>query len=209
MKKPPQYFSEFFTKVERDTERNVVVYEIHLNNGTQKKTLVYDNAWKLVVTHVGGEHHTGGDHKDSVIVVANLPQVIKDSIAKYFAGYTIGKINQERRNNAVAYEVEISNASGKKVLIFDAKGHLGKEEVEKPEANPNNNSGKDHNEGVKLSEILQAAKTYISTNYAGYVVNDVTRVIKSNVITFEVEIKTEKTEKTLIFDAKWAFVKVK
>jgi uncharacterized membrane protein YkoI len=199
------------TKVERDTERRAVVFEIHINNGTQKKTLIYDKDWKLVSAHVGGDHHTGGDHRDTVIVQKALPQAVKDSITKFFAGFTIVKITQERKNGVNYFEVEFKNATGKKTIIFDLMGHARKEEVqvEGVNTNPNENKDRDHNEGFKLSELSQLVKTYVKANYAGYVIEDVVKVVKNKVVTFEVEVKLAKVEKTLIFDANWVFVKVK
>jgi uncharacterized membrane protein YkoI len=199
------------TKVERDTERNVVVYELHINNGVQKKTLIYNKEWKLVATHVGGDHHTGGDHRDTVIVHTALPKAVKDSLAKFFAGFTIVKITQERKNGVTFFEVEVKNAAGKKTLIFDLMGHARKEEVEVEgvNTNPNENKDRDHNEGFKLAELSQLVKNYVKANYAGYVVEDVVKVVKDKVTTYQVEIKLAKVEKTLIFDANWVFVKVK
>jgi uncharacterized membrane protein YkoI len=197
------------TKVERDTERNVVVFEIHINNGTQKKTLIYSKEWKLVVVHIGGDHHTGGDRRDTIIAHTGLPKTVKDSIAKYYAALTIVKITQERRNGVIYFEIEFKNAKGKKTLIFDILGHIRKEEVEEDGPKPVENKDGEKKEGLKLSEISALVKAYVKANYAGYVIEDVEKVVKNKVTTFEVEIKMGKVEKTLIFDANWVFVKVK
>ena len=152
------------TKVERDTERNVVVYEIHINNGTMKKTLYYDSTWKLIATHIGNDHHTGGDHRDSPIAVTSLPQPVRDSITRFYAGYTITKADVELKNGVTTYEVEITNGTVKKTLVYDATGHLIKEELEDNENDHNGNN--DHDNGIALAALPASVTAYVTSFYA-------------------------------------------
>lgn len=204
------------TKVERDTERNVVVYEIHINNGTMKKTLYYDSNWKLLATYIGNDHHTGGDHRDSTIAIASLPQAVKDSITRFYAGYTITKAEQELKNGVITYEVQITNGTLKMTLVYDATGHLIQTQTEGNRGDNGgnddhngNNGNNDHDNGISLASIPASVTTYVTTNYAGYTVNDAEKKVKNGVTTYEIEIKMGNVEKTLVFDVNWVFVKVK
>jgi uncharacterized membrane protein YkoI len=201
------------TKVERDTERNVAVYEIHINNGTLKKTLYYNVNWTLIAAYLGNDHHTGGDHRDSTILVSSLPQPVQDSIARFYAGYTITKAEIELKNGVTTYEIHATNGTLKITLVYDATGHLILNAAENNKGehggDNNHNGNNDHNNGLKLTDVPTVVNTYIATNYAGYKIDDAEKKIVNGVTTYEIEIKMGNTEKTLIFDASWVFVKVK
>ena len=67
---------------------------------------------------------------ETPILESELPQTVKDSLEKGFAGYTLSEIEKTDAKGVVSYEMEVKKAS---TLSFDTKGKLVKNEVKKDE----------------------------------------------------------------------------
>lgn len=201
--------------VETETHNGVITYEILIHNGTVVKELVFNASWvflneESVENHGGTGCGNGGghdNHNDSHISIDSLPQAVKDSVARFFAGYTIQKADKETRNGVVSYEVTISNGTTTVTLIYDATGHLIGQRVAGHTGSGSGGNGGGNN--IAISSIPTTATTYIATNYVGYTISKAEKEIKNGVTTYEVEIKMGSTEKTLVFDANWVFLRVK
>ena len=68
---------------------------------------------------------------ETEIKQSELPQGIKTSLAKDFAGYKIGEVEKAEANGATNYEMEAKKDKVKYELVFDNSGKLIKKEEKK------------------------------------------------------------------------------
>ncbi|MCE1188257.1 MAG: hypothetical protein LWX56_03870 [Ignavibacteria bacterium] len=79
------------------------------------------------------------DEKGNVLEVetemkeAELPQAVKATIAKDFAGYKIGEVEKSDAKGVVSYEMEAKKDKAEFELVFNGNGKLLKKEEKKEE----------------------------------------------------------------------------
>ena len=196
--------------VKRENQNGVLIYEVEITNASGRKSLIYDATWKFLMEEVpgneghgrggpgnGGDPHGNGgpgfDHHDGnpndTISLAVIPQRVKDSIAIVAgAGYTIVSAHTANDHNSNHYTIKVTNGTTTKILVYDVNWNY-----------------------IAPLAVPTAATTYITTNFAGYIVANATKMTdKNGVVTYEVQIVNPTTHdrKELIFDANWAFLKL-
>jgi hypothetical protein len=67
---------------------------------------------------------------ETPVLASELPQAVKDSLAKEFPGYMFSETEKTDAKGVVSYEMEVVKAA---TIAFDAKGKLIKNEVKKDE----------------------------------------------------------------------------
>ena len=60
---------------------------------------------------------------------------------------------------------------------------------------------------IKISELKTPITELIIKDYAGFIVNQATRIVTKNIITYEIIIVQGTTTDTLIFDQNYSFVR--
>ena len=95
-----------------------------------EKADVYEAEFTLDKTDMSALFDAKGSllETETPITENDLPKIVKDSLAKSFAGYTLSEIEKVDAKGVVSYEMEVKKAS---VLSFDTKGKLVKNEVKK------------------------------------------------------------------------------
>jgi len=93
---------------------------------------VYEAEFTLDKTEMSALFDTKGTllETETSVMESDLPKIVKDSLAKSFAGYTLSEIEKVEAKGVVSYELEVKKAA---VLSFDTKGKLVKNEVKKAE----------------------------------------------------------------------------
>jgi hypothetical protein len=97
-----------------------------------EKADVYEAEFMLDKTGMSALFDTKGTvlETETPVMENDLPKIVKDSLAKGFAGYTLTEIEKIEAKGVVSYELEVKKAA---VLSFDTKGKLVKNEVKKAE----------------------------------------------------------------------------
>lgn len=60
---------------------------------------------------------------------------------------------------------------------------------------------------IQIAELKATITDYITRHYAGFIINQATRVVIHNIITYEIIIVQGTTTDTLIFDQNYSFVR--
>ena len=97
-----------------------------------EKADVYEAEFMLDKTGMSALFDTKGTllETETSVMESDLPKIVKDSLAKDFAGYTLFEIEKVEAKGVVSYEMEVKKAA---VLSFDTKGKLVKNEIKKAE----------------------------------------------------------------------------
>ena len=95
-----------------------------------EKADVYEAEFMLDKTGMSALFDTKGTllETETSVMESDLPKIVKDSLAKGFAGYTLSEIEKIEAKGVVSYEMEVKKAA---VLSFDTKGKLLKNEIKK------------------------------------------------------------------------------
>jgi hypothetical protein len=95
-----------------------------------EKADVYEAEFMLDKTGMSALFDTKGNllETETSVMENDLPKIVKDSLAKGFAGYTLSEIEKVEAKGVVSYEMEVKKAA---VLSFDTKGKLVKNEIKK------------------------------------------------------------------------------
>lgn len=60
---------------------------------------------------------------------------------------------------------------------------------------------------IPIAELKKPITEYIIKDYAGFIINEAARVVKKNVITYEIIIVQGTTTDTLIYDQNYSFIR--
>jgi hypothetical protein len=101
-------------------------FEAEFIIGKAELSAVYDSKGTLLET-------------GTPIVETELPQAVKDSLTREFAGYDLYKTEKIDTKGVISYEMKVKKTS---TLSFDAKGKLIKNEVKKEKDNDIEYKGK-------------------------------------------------------------------
>ncbi|HNW51603.1 MAG TPA: PepSY-like domain-containing protein [Prolixibacteraceae bacterium] len=113
------------TKVEWELEKEGE-FEAEFKLSKTEMSVVFDAAGNLIET-------------ETEIEESELPQAIKATLAKDFAGYKIDDAVKAEAKGVVTYEMEAKKEKKEFELVFDANGKLLKQEEEKEDNEENNN----------------------------------------------------------------------
>lgn len=106
------------TKVKWDMEKTGE-YEAEFKINKVEVSVVYDEKGNLLET-------------ETEIKFSDLPQAVKDAIAKDFAGYKIEEIEKVEKKGVISYEMEVEKGKMEYELTYDLNGKLlNKEEKKK------------------------------------------------------------------------------
>ncbi|MDP4271730.1 MAG: PepSY-like domain-containing protein [Bacteroidota bacterium] len=92
-------------------------YEAEFIDGKIESSALYDAKGKWLAT-------------ETEIAQAQLPQAVKTSLAKEFAGFKINEVEQVESQAGISYEMEAKKGKTEYELVFDANGKLLKKETE-------------------------------------------------------------------------------
>ena len=95
-------------------------YEVEFDNNKTEMSVLFDEKGILLET-------------ESEIKMADLPQAVKATLAKDFAGYKIDEAEKSEAKGVVKYEMEAKKDNKEYELVFDSTGKLLKQEEEKKE----------------------------------------------------------------------------
>ncbi len=105
----------------REVHNGVITYEVIIKNGSTVRFLTYDANWVFVSIGAGDdEHHENNGGGDVVIAISAIPTTATTFISTTYAGYTITKAKSETERGVTKYEVQITNGTTKKWLIFSS-----------------------------------------------------------------------------------------
>jgi hypothetical protein len=155
------------------------------------------------ITVRGGKKHTKGD----IIALSTVPASAVAYVTTNYPGTTIKKAYTDTVGGITQYRLNIVDATTnvKTTLIFDATWTFVKA-VTKTKG-----QGGQHTEvAIAIADVSTIATTYITANYAGYIIVSAEKATSSTgIVTYEVKISNGTTKYEIVFDAAWAFVKAK
>ncbi|MFO0356554.1 MAG: PepSY-like domain-containing protein [Sphingobacteriaceae bacterium] len=116
-----------------------------------------------------------------------VPAAVKDGFKKQYPNAKVSEWEKEGAN----FEAEFKQNKVETSVVIDANGAILETEVE-----------------IAVKELPAAVSEYISKNYAGYKVDEATKITDSKgTVTYEAEVEKGKEEFDLIFDSNGSFIK--
>jgi Putative beta-lactamase-inhibitor-like, PepSY-like len=103
----------------KEKRDSVTTYVVVIRNGSTVRFLKYDANWVFISISTGdGTHISSGNH--GTIAVTDIPTAAKTYISTTYVGYTIVKAQSEVKRGVTTYEVQITNGTTKKWLVFSS-----------------------------------------------------------------------------------------
>jgi len=139
-------------------------------------------------------------NKGTEVALANLAQAITDYVNSNFAGNNVSRaVNLLKTANV---NLTLVRLSGNQVLSFDAANNFLNGEVE---GNDDDDDDDDCTEtSIAISDLPQAARDYITANYAGQNIQEAYKKDCKGTIKYEVELSNDVE---ILFDANGQFLK--
>ncbi len=110
-----------------------------------------------------------------------VPAKVKDAFAKLYPNAKSVKWSMESKTE---YEAEFKNDNRAASVNFNKTGKLIETEID-----------------IAKNELPSGVEKYISENFAGWTINEMSKVIDAkSTIAFELQIKKDGTKKDLVFD---------
>jgi uncharacterized membrane protein YkoI len=102
----------------KEVHDGVTTYTVTIRNGSTVRFLTYDANWVFVSIRTGDGTHHSNNHV--TIAISAIPTTATTYISTNYAGYTIVQAQSEVKNGVTTYEVQITNGTTKKWLVFSA-----------------------------------------------------------------------------------------
>jgi len=187
--------------------KGVIVYEVDIKMGTTAKDVYFDVNWAFVSDKAEG--NGGGGHGDANAVTIDpktIPASVSTLISTNYAGYTVVKAESETHNGVASNEIDISNGTTMKALIFDTSWKFVSEQTGGKGGNHGGEGQGGQATSVALTSIPAAVTTFITATYPGYTTSVAESETHNGVASYELKIVNGTASKELIFDANWKFV---
>lgn len=110
------------------TVNGVVSNELLISNSTDMKVLFFDANWVFISEILKSK---GDDKGATSIDISTIPVSVSTYISTNYSGYTISSASSRTKNGIVSYEINISNGTATKKIIFDANWTFVTEHIRK------------------------------------------------------------------------------
>jgi Protein of unknown function (DUF2874). len=96
----------------------------------------YEAEFNLIKTEMAALYDAKGVliESETKMKESELPQAVRSTLAKDFAGYKIAEVEKADAKGVVSYEMEAKKGKKEYELVFDKTGKLLKQEAEKGES---------------------------------------------------------------------------
>jgi Putative beta-lactamase-inhibitor-like, PepSY-like len=159
------------------------IYNIKISTAIGEAYVIFDGNGKLLqATEVP---------KITELKETELPEAIKAVLKEKYSSAKVVSVKKVVRISATTYEVKIKDTKGTVELLFDAAGKL---------LNSSQNGSLEM--PILAANLLPEITTFLKTKYPTFAVTSAKKIVKNNVVSYEVTIKDPSATVELKFDAK-------